>query len=192
MHRAQLLLRSLKLRLRAMLGMVRAQRWSYLQRPRQWREFHHCIGAGGGAGGAVSGSAGRASMARNRQVPRRSGGAIGVASEVILRATAWHPPQWHPVGRRGNLLQRASSALRTRAKTGSPWCWKEGIFRGRIFAVHVCSAAAPEEQSRVLRIGVGWSGSTTDYRWTRVPPLLRRRRCRQQQRRARCLPLHRG
>ena len=33
-------------------------------------------------------------------------------------------------------------------------------------------------------------------RWTRVPPLLRRqwrrRRCRQQQRRARCLPLHRG
>ena len=33
-------------------------------------------------------------------------------------------------------------------------------------------------------------------RWTRVPPLFRRqwrrRRCRQQQRRARCLPLHRG
>ena len=47
---------------RAMLGMVRAQRWSYLQRPRPWREFHHCFGAGGGAGGAVSGSAGRASI----------------------------------------------------------------------------------------------------------------------------------
>ena len=48
---------------------------------------------------------------------------------------------------------------------GSSWCWRGRIFRGqRIFAVHFCSAAAPgfEEQSRVLRIGVGWSGSTTD------------------------------
>ena len=62
--------------------MVRAQRWSYLQRPRPWREFHHFFGAGGGTGGAVSSSAGRASMARNRQVPRRSGSAIGVASEI--------------------------------------------------------------------------------------------------------------
>ena len=159
MNRAQLLLRSLKLRLRAMLGMVRARRWSYRQRPRPWREFHHCFGAGG----AVSSTAGRASMARNRQVPRQSGNAIGVASEVILRETAWCHSQWHQVGSRGNLLQRASSALRTRAKSGSSWCWKGGIFRGwRIFAVHFCSAAAPEEQSRVLRIGVGWSGSTTD------------------------------
>ena len=73
---AQLLLRSLKLRLRAMLGMVRALKWNYLQRPRPWREFHHCFGAGG----AVSSSAGRARVARNRQVPRRSGSAIGVAS----------------------------------------------------------------------------------------------------------------
>ena len=62
MNRAQLLLRSLKLRLRAMLGMVRAQRWRYLQRPRPWREFHHCFGVGGGAGGAVSSSTGRASI----------------------------------------------------------------------------------------------------------------------------------
>ena len=41
----------------------------------------------------------------------------------------------------------------------------EGVFRGYlIFAVHVCSAAAPgvEEQSRVLRIGVRSSGSTTN------------------------------
>ena len=100
-----------------MLGMARAQRWSYLQRPRPWREFHHCFGAGGGAGGAVSSSAGRASMARNRQVPRRSGSAIGVASEVILREIAWRHPQWHQVGSRGILLQRASSAFRTRVKT---------------------------------------------------------------------------
>ena len=41
----------------------------HLQRPRPWR-----------AGGAVSSSAGRAGMARNRQFPRRSGSAIGVAS----------------------------------------------------------------------------------------------------------------
>ena len=92
---AQLLLRSLKLRLRAMLGMVRALKWNYLQRPRPWREFHHCLGAGGGAGGAVSSSVGRARVARNRQVPRRSGSAIGVASEVILRETAWRHSQWH-------------------------------------------------------------------------------------------------
>ena len=76
MNRTQVLLRSLKLRLRAMQGMVRAQRWSYLQRPRQWREFHQCFGAGG----AVSSRAGRASLARNQQVPRGSGGAIGVDS----------------------------------------------------------------------------------------------------------------
>ena len=94
-HPAQLLLRSLKLRLRAMLGIVRALKWNYLQRPRPWREFHHCFRAGGGAGGAVSSSAGRASMARNWQVPRRSGSAIGVASEVILRETAWRHCQWH-------------------------------------------------------------------------------------------------
>ena len=68
MNRAQLLLRSLKVRLRAMLGMVRVQRWSYLQRPRPWLEFHHCFDASG----AVSSSAGRARMARYRQVPRRS------------------------------------------------------------------------------------------------------------------------
>ena len=59
-----------------------------------------------------------ASVARNWQVPRRSGSAIGVASEVILRATAWRHPRWHQVGSRGILLQRASSALRTRATTG--------------------------------------------------------------------------
>ena len=59
-----------------------------------------------------------ASMARNRQVPRRSGSANGVASEVILRATAWCHPQWHQVGSGGILLQRASSALRTRETTG--------------------------------------------------------------------------
>ena len=51
-------------------------------------------------------------------VPRRSGSAIGVASEVILRQTAWRHPQLHQVGSRGILLQRVSSALRTRATTG--------------------------------------------------------------------------
>ena len=70
------------------VGHGEAQRWSYMQRPRPWREFHHCFGAGGGAGGAVSSSAGRASMAQSPQVPRRSGSAIDVASEVILPATA--------------------------------------------------------------------------------------------------------
>ena len=59
-----------------------------------------------------------ASMGRNRQVPRRSGSAIGVASEVILRETARSHPQWHQVGSRSILLQRASSALRTRETTG--------------------------------------------------------------------------
>ena len=42
----------------------------------------------------------------------------------------------------------------------------------------------PPDRGRVERLHSGL------YRWTRVPPLLRRRRCRQQQRRARCLPLH--
>ena len=105
-----------------------------------------------------------ASMARRRQVPRRSGSAIGVASEVILRATACRHPQWHQVGSRVNLVQRASSALRTREAT-EVIVVLEGVFRGyRIFAVHFCSAAAPgvEEQSRVLRIGVRSSGSTTN------------------------------
>ena len=60
----------------------------------------------------------RASMARNRQVPRRSGRAIGVASEVILRETAWRHSQWHQVRSRDILLQRASSALSTWATTG--------------------------------------------------------------------------
>ena len=143
--------------------MMRAQRWSYLPRPRPWREFHHCFGAGGGAGGAVSSSAGRGSMARNRKAPRRSGSAIGVASEVILRETAWRHSQWHQVGSRGKFCSAPAAPSAQGQKSGSSWCWKGGIFRGwRIFAVHVCSAAAPEEQSRVLRIGVGWSGSTTD------------------------------
>ena len=106
------------MRLRAMLGMVRAQRWSYLQRPRPWCKFHHCSGAGGGAGGAVSSNAGRASMARNGQAPRRSASATGVVSEVIWRYPAWRHPQWRQVGSRGILLQRPSSALRTRATTG--------------------------------------------------------------------------
>ena len=57
-------------------------------------------------------------MARNRQVPRQSESVIVVASEVILRETARRHLQWHQVGGRGILLQRASSALRTRAITG--------------------------------------------------------------------------
>ena len=48
----------------------------------------------------------------------------------------------------------------------------------------------PPDRGRVERLHNGLC------RWTRVPPLLqrrcRRRRCRQQPRRARCLPLHRG
>ena len=51
-------------------------------------------------------------------VPPRTGSAIGVASEVILRETARSHPQWHQVGSRSILLQRASSALRTKAKIG--------------------------------------------------------------------------
>ena len=50
-------------------------------------------------------------------VPRQSASAIGVASEVILRETAWRYLQRHQVGSRGVLLQRASSALRTRETT---------------------------------------------------------------------------
>ena len=104
-------------------------------------------------------------MVRNQQVPRRSGSAIGVASEVILRATAWRHPQWHQVGSRGILL-RASSALRTRVTTGVIVVLEGGDLprvadlRGPLLLL----SAAPgfEEQSRVLRIGVGWSGSTTD------------------------------
>ena len=176
---------------RAMLGMVRAQRWSYLQRPRPWREFHHCFGAGGGAGGAVSGSAGRASMARNRQVPRRSGNAIGVASEVTLRETAWRHSQWHQVGSRGNLLQRASSALRTRATTGVIVVLEGGDLprvadlRGPLLLSSSTRRiiSGPPDRGRVERLHNGLC---------RVPPLLRRRWRRQQQRRAQCLPLHRG
>ena len=37
---------------------------------------------------------------------------------VILRDTAGRHHQWHQVGSRGNLLQRASSALRARETTG--------------------------------------------------------------------------
>ena len=88
-----------------------------------------------------------------------------MASKVILRATAWRHPQWHQVGSRGILLQRASSALRTRETTGVI-VMLEGGDRPRVadLRIHFCSAAAPgfEEQSRVLRIGVGWSGSSTD------------------------------
>ena len=186
------------MRLRAMLGMVRAQRWSYLQRPRPWREFHHCFGAGGGAGDAVSSTARRAIMARNRQVPRQSGSAIGVASEVILRATAWRHPQWHQVGSRGILLQRASSALRKRATTGVIVVLEGGDLprvvdlRGPLLPSSSIrrTIPGPPDRRRVERLHNGL------YRWTRVPPLLRRRwrrrRCRQQHRRARCLPLHRG
>ena len=64
--------------------------------------------------------------------------------------------------------QGHSSAARQQRPPRAPglsWCWRGGIFRGsRIFAIHFRSAAAPgfEDQSRVLRIGVGWSGSTTD------------------------------
>ena len=41
-----------------------------------------------------------------------------MASEVILRETAWRHSQWYQVGSRGILLQRASSALRTKETTG--------------------------------------------------------------------------
>ena len=177
--------------------MVRAQRWSYLHRPRPLLEFHHCFCAGGGAGGAISSSGGRASMARNRQVPRRKS-AIGVASEDILRETAWCHSQWHQVGSRGILQQRASSALRTRAKTGVTVVLEGGDLprvadlRGsRLLSSSTRrTIPGPPDRGRLERL------HNELYRWTRVPPLLRRRwrrrRCRQQQRRARCLPLHRG
>ena len=139
-----------------------------------------------------------ASMARNRQVPRRRGSAIGVASEVILRETAWRHSQWHQVGSRGNLLHRASSALRIRAKTGVTVVLEGrdlpmvADLRGPLQLNSSTRRTIPgsPDRGRVERLHNGL------YRWTRVPPLLRRRwrrrRCRQQQRRARCLPLHRG
>ena len=141
-----------------------------------------------------------ASMGRNRQVPRRSGSAIGVASEVILRETACRHPQWHQVGSRNILLQRASSALRTRATTGVKVVLEGGDLlrvadlRGPLLFSSSTSLRrtipGPPDRGRVERLHNGLC------RWTRVPPLLRRRwwrrRCRQQQRRARCLPLHRG
>ena len=163
---------------------------------------YHCFGAGGGASGAVSSSAGRASMARNRQVARRSGSAIGVASEVILRETAWRHSQWHQVGSRGILLQSPSSALRIRATTGVivllPPVVLEGgdLPRADLRGPRLLSGSTrrtipgPPDRGRVERLHNGLC------RWTRVSPLFRRRwlrrRCRQQQRRARCLPLHRG
>ena len=68
-----------------------------------------------------------ASMARNRQVPRRSGTAIGVTSEVILRATAWRHPQWHEVGSRGKIFCSAPAAPSAQGKQpGSSWCWTGG------------------------------------------------------------------
>ena len=141
-----------------------------------------------------------AGMVRNRHVPRRSGNAIGVASEVILRATAWRHPQWHQVGSRGFLLQRVNSALRTRETTGVIVVLEGGNLprvadlRGPLLLSSSTrlSTAMPgsPDQGRVERLHNGLC------RWTGVPPLLRRRwrrrRCRQQQRRARCLPLHRG
>ena len=178
--------------------MVRVQGWSCLQRPRPSHEFHHCFGAGGGAGGAVSRSAWRPSMARNRQVPRRSGSAIGVASEVILRESAWRHTQWHQVGSRGNLLQRASNALRTRATTGVIAVLEGGDLPrvADLCGPRLLSSSTrrtiprPPDRGRVERLHNGLC------RWTPVPPLLRRRcrrrRSRQQQRRAQCLPLHWG
>ena len=138
-------------------------------------------------------------MAHNRQVPRRSGSTIGVASEVILRAIAWRHPQWHQVGSRGIILQPASSALRTRETTGVIVVLEGGDIprvadlRGPLLLSSSTrlrrTIPGPPDQGRVERL------HNRLCRWTRVSTLLRRwrrrRRCRQQQRRERCLLLHR-
>ena len=142
-----------------MLGMVRAQTWSYLHRPRPWREFHHCFGAGG----AVSSIAGRQHGSKS-------------AGSSATWECYWCGQRGHfarncmapfPVASGGE--QGQSSAARQQRpphkgnNRGHRGVGRGGIFRRwRIFAVHFCSAAAPEDQSRVLQIGVGWSGSTTD------------------------------
>ena len=178
--------------------MVRAQMWSYLQRPRPWRECHHCFGAGGGAGGAVISSAGRASMARNRQVPQRSGSAIGVASEVIFSRNCMAP---FPVASGGEQGQSSAARQQRPPKKGNNRGHRgagrggssEGSGSSRSTFANSSirrTIPGPPDRGRVERL------HNELCRWTRVPPLFRRqwrrRRCRQQQRRARCLPLHRG
>ena len=141
-----------------------------------------------------------ASMARNRQVPRRSGSAIGLASEVILREPAWRHPQRHQVGSRGILLQRTSGALRRRETSGVIVVLEGGDLP------RVSDLRGPRLLSSITRLqrtipGLPDRGRVERLhnglcRLTRVPPLFRRRwrrrGCRQQQRRVRCLPLHRG
>ena len=104
-------------------------------------------------------------MARNGQLSRPSGNAIGVAREVILRATAWRHPQWHQVGSRRILLQRASSALRTRETTGVIVVLEGGDLS------RVADLRGPlllSSSTRLRRTIPGppdrgrWSGSTTD------------------------------
>ena len=90
-------------------------------------------------------------MAQNRQVPRRS--AIGVASEVILRATTWCHPQWHQVGSRGILLQRASSALR--AHRGYRGAGGGGSSEGRGSS----RSTSAQQQHQASKINPGSSGS---------------------------------
>ena len=118
-------------------------------------------------------------MARNRQVPRRRGSAIGVASEVIMREFALRHPQWHQVGSRGILLQRPSCALRTKATTGVI-VMLEGGDLPRVADLRAPlllrsstrrTIPGPPDRGRVERLPNGLC------RWTRVPPLLRRRRC---------------
>ena len=116
-------------------------------------------------------------MARNRQAPRRSGSAIGVASEVTLRATAWRHPQWHQVGSRGIIRQRVSSALRKRATTGVIVVLEGGDLprvvdlRGPLLPSSSIrrTIPGPPDRGRVERLHNGLC------KWTRVPPRLRRR-----------------
>ena len=98
--------------------------------------------------------------------------AIGVARVPSVWPARSYCAQVHgviPSGIRwgaGAIFCSAPAAPSAQGKQqGSSWCWRGRIFRGwRIFAVHFCSTAAPgfEEQSRVLRIGVRSSGSTTN------------------------------
>ena len=63
-------------------------------------------------------------------VPRQSGSATGVASEVILRETVSHHPQWHEVGSRAFFCSASAALSAQGQQPGSSWCWKGGIIRG--------------------------------------------------------------
>ena len=163
MNRELLLQCSLWLRLRAVLGMVTAQRWSICR-----VRGHGSISTTASAPVVAPAVASAAAPGAPAWLEiGRFFGEVGVLS-------VWPPKSYcaqlngaNSSGTRGGAGAFFCSAPAAPSaqgqQPGSSWCWKGGIFRGwRIFAVHVWSTAPPEQQSRVLRIRVGWSGSTTD------------------------------